>query len=145
MNAFIIFGQSKQFKDDDDEFQRRVNACIIFGPRFKGNDDEFQKCIHHFWPEVQRQRRRVSEMHSSFLAQGSKATTTSFRDAFIIFGPRFKGDDNEFQRRVNAFIIFGLTKQFKDDDEFQRCIHHFWPEVQRRQRRVSEMHSSFLA
>ena len=33
VNAFIIFGLSKQFKDDDDEFQRRVNAFIIFGLR----------------------------------------------------------------------------------------------------------------
>ena len=31
VNAFIIFGLSKQFKDDDDEFQRRVNAFIVFG------------------------------------------------------------------------------------------------------------------
>ena len=29
VNAFIIFGLTKQFKDDDDEFQRRVNAFII--------------------------------------------------------------------------------------------------------------------
>ena len=31
--CIIIFGLSKQFKGDDDEFQRRVNAFIIFGLR----------------------------------------------------------------------------------------------------------------
>ena len=54
--------------------------------------------------------------------------TTSFRDAIIINGlsEQFKDDDDEFQRRVNAFIIFGLTKQFKeDDDEFQRRVNAF--------------------
>ena len=47
-------------------------------------------------------------------------------NAFIIFCLRFKDDDDEFQRRVNAFIIFGLSKQFKDDDyEFQRRVNAF--------------------
>ena len=62
MNAFIIFGL--RFKDDDDEFQRIVNAFIIFGSfrrsglfvvnafiifgRFKDDDEEFQRRVNAF-------------------------------------------------------------------------------------------------
>ena len=48
VNALIIFGLSKQFKDDNDEFQRRVNAFIIFGLRFKDDNDEFQRRVNAF-------------------------------------------------------------------------------------------------
>ena len=37
---------------------------------------------------------------------------------------RFK-DDDEFQRRVNVFIIFGHGRAIKDGDEFQRRVNVF--------------------